>query len=199
MEAVAPRRERDTPRERAFDGPPVSWHTFALYISFLWSDMDAIRYEPIGIIRSPFREPEGTPIQPAATRGTAGTVEVFQRYAEGLKDLDGFSHVILLYHFHEAGPPELEVRPFMDDAKHGVFATRAPARPNPIGLSVVRLLRIDDNVLHVRDVDILDGTPLLDIKPYAPAFDVRGQIRTGWLENRVDRLPEATDDGRFSG
>ncbi len=160
--------------------------------------METLTYEPIGVIRSPFREPEGTPIQPAAARGTAGTVEVFQRYAEGLKDLDGFSHVVLLYHFHEAGPPALLVTPFMDDRTHGVFATRAPARPNPIGLSIVRLLRIDANVLHVRDLDVLDRTPLLDIKPYAPEFDVQEPTRKGWLEERVDRLPEASDDGRFS-
>ncbi|HID74059.1 MAG TPA: tRNA (N6-threonylcarbamoyladenosine(37)-N6)-methyltransferase TrmO [Thermoplasmata archaeon] len=171
--------------------------------------MNGIRYEPIGVIRSPFREIRGTPIQPAAAEGIDGTVEVFPEYAGGLADLEGFSHVILIYDFHlvrgpanAGGPyprPPLTVRPFMDDRSHGVFATRAPRRPNPIGISVVRLLGIDGNVLRVRDIDIVNGTPLLDLKPYVPDFDVRDADRIGWLEGNVRRLPTARDDGRFEG
>ncbi|MCD5408740.1 tRNA (N6-threonylcarbamoyladenosine(37)-N6)-methyltransferase TrmO [Candidatus Bipolaricaulota bacterium] len=163
------------------------------------SKREKIVYEPIGVIHTPFREPKGTPIQPPAARGIQGRVEVFPEYAEGLSDLEGFSHVILLYHFHRAGPMRLMVRPFMDTRERGVFATRAPARPNPIGISVVRLLRIESNILQVSDVDIVDGTPLLDIKPYVPEFDAPSEVRLGWLEARIGRLPEARDDGRFSG
>ena len=159
---------------------------------------ERIVYEPIGVIRSPFREPQGTPIQPSAARGVEGRVEVFPEYAEGLTDLEGFSHVVLIYHFHRSGPARLSVRPYMDDREHGVFATRAPARPNPIGLSVVRLLKVEGNVLHVADVDIVDGTPLLDIKPYVPQFDAAAGARIGWLQGKLGRLPRARDDGRFA-
>lgn len=158
-----------------------------------------IVYKPIGVIRTPFPEPKGTPIQPRAAEGVRGRVELFPEYAEGLADLEGFSHVILIYHFHRAGPGRLRVRPFMDDREHGVFATRAPARPNPIGISVVRLLGIEGNVLHVADVDIVDGTPLLDVKPYVPQFDAPSGARIGWLGGHIGRLPLARDDGRFSG
>ncbi|RLE28089.1 tRNA (N6-threonylcarbamoyladenosine(37)-N6)-methyltransferase TrmO [Candidatus Acetothermia bacterium] len=161
-------------------------------------EQEPIAYTPIGVIRTPFADPKGTPIQPAAARGIRGRVEVFPEYAEGLTDLAGFSHLILIYHFHRSGPPRLRARPYLDRRQHGVFATRAPARPNPIGLSVVRLLGIEGNVLQVSDVDIVDGTPLLDIKPYIPQFDAPPEARIGWLEEHIDRLPEARDDGRFS-
>ncbi len=156
-----------------------------------------IVYKPIGVIHSPFKEVKGTPIQPAAAEGVRGTVEVFPEYADGLKNLEGFSHIILVYHFHLAKPGALRVRPYMDKEERGVFATRAPSRPNPIGISVVRLLKVEGNVLHVEDLDIVDGTPLLDIKPYVPQFDVRPVERIGWLEKRVRKLAEARDDGRF--
>jgi tRNA (adenine37-N6)-methyltransferase len=112
--------------------------------------------------------------------------------------LEGFSHIILLYHFHRARPPALTVRPYLDDASHGVFATRAPARPNAIGLSTVRLLGIEGTVLRIEDVDILDGTPVLDIKPYVPGFDVRPHARSGWVQDNLARLDQAQDDGRFA-
>ena len=159
--------------------------------------MDEVTYRPIGVIHSPFKQPRGTPIQPAGAEGIAGTVEVFPEYADGLQDLDGFSHIILIYHFHLSGRPSLRVKPFMDDEAHGVFAMRAPSRPNPIGISVVRLVRVEGNILHVQDVDIVDGTPVLDIKPYVPEFDIRDVERTGWLEQNVHRLPTSRDDGRF--
>jgi tRNA-Thr(GGU) m(6)t(6)A37 methyltransferase TsaA len=159
--------------------------------------MDEIRYRPIGVIRSPFKEPEGTPIQPAGARGVPGTVEVFPEYGEGLKDIEGFSHIILLYHFHLSKGASLRVQPFMDNCEHGIFAIRGPTRPNPIGLSVVRLIRVESGILHVQDVDIVDGTPLLDIKPYVPEFDLREVERIGWLEENVRKVSRSRDDGRF--
>ena len=159
--------------------------------------MCEINYRPIGVVHSPFTEPKGTPIQPTGARDVEGTVDLFPEYAAGLKDIEGFSHIILLYHFHLAKGVSLEVRPFMDDRLHGVFATRAPARPNPIGLSVVRLVRVEGNRLHIRGVDIVDGTPLLDVKPYVPKFDIHQVTSIGWLEGNMRRLPRARDDGRF--
>ncbi|HEX68506.1 MAG TPA: tRNA (N6-threonylcarbamoyladenosine(37)-N6)-methyltransferase TrmO [bacterium] len=154
-------------------------------------------YKPIGIIYSPFKEPKGTPIQPAGAKGVKGRVEVFPEYAEGLKDIEGFSHIILIYHFHRVKGYKLRVKPFMDDNFHGVFATRAPARPNPIGISVVKLLKVEGNILYVEDLDIVDGTPLLDIKPYVPEFDKREGIKIGWLEKNVHKLSQSRDDERF--
>ncbi len=159
--------------------------------------MSEIEYRPIGIVHSPFKEPKGTPIQPKAAEGIEGTVEVFSEYVEGMKDLGGFSHIILIYHFHLCKRSLLQVKPFMDDQMHGVFATRAPSRPNPIGISVVRLEKVDGNILYIKDVDIVDGTPLLDIKPYVPEFDVRVVEKIGWLEKNVKKLPTSRDDGRF--
>jgi tRNA-Thr(GGU) m(6)t(6)A37 methyltransferase TsaA len=125
---------------------------------------------------------DDTPIQPVFAEGVQGRAEILPEYAEGLQDLEGFSHIWLLYWFHQAGSPRLTVQPFLQDVDHGVFATRAPARPNPIGLSLVRIVRREGCILHLEDVDVLDGTPLLDIKPYVPRFDHRTDARTGWLE-----------------
>jgi tRNA-Thr(GGU) m(6)t(6)A37 methyltransferase TsaA len=157
-----------------------------------------IIFRPIGVVHSPFQETTGTPIQPGATRGTAGVVEILPAYQEGLQDLDGFSHLILLYYFHLARGFSLKVKPFLDDTERGLFATRAPARPNPIGLSVVRLNRVEGHKLHIQDVDIVDGTPLLDIKPYVPQFDLRTEATSGWVGKNAARLEAARDDGRFS-
>jgi len=159
--------------------------------------MKRIVYRPIGVIRTPFKSPKGVPIQPSAGKGIRGVVEVFPEYVEGLKDLEGFSHIILVYHFHLVKKSLLRVIPYMDNETRGVFATRAPARPNPIGISVVRLIEIRGNKLYVEDIDIVDGTPLLDIKPYVPEFDYRPKARIGWLEKRVRRLKVTRDDGRF--
>lgn len=152
---------------------------------------------PIGIIHSPFTEPRGMPIQPAGARGVAGTVEVFEEFCAGLADLDGFSHVILLYHFHRSEGFSLSVVPFLDAQARGVFATRAPRRPNPIGLSVVRLCGIDGGVMRIENVDVLDGTPLLDIKPYVPQFDAAEDVRIGWLEAAGEGAAEKRSDDRF--
>ena len=137
------------------------------------------------------------PIQPAAGKGSTAQVEVYPAFQPGLKDLDGFSHVVLLYHFHRNRSFRLQVVPFMDDQERGVFATRAPSRPNGIGLSVVELVRIENGVLHIRNVDMLDGTPLLDIKPYVPAFEPETEIRTGWLTEVGKTVHRRLSDDRF--
>jgi tRNA-Thr(GGU) m(6)t(6)A37 methyltransferase TsaA len=155
-----------------------------------------VEYSPIGVVRSPFSEQEGTPIQPSRADGARGTVEVFPEFAEGLSDLDGFSHIILLCHLHQSSGWRLRVVPFLDTEPRGLFATRAPRRPNPIGLSVVNLLAVDGNVLSIENVDLLDGTPVLDIKPFVGEFDARTEIRIGWLETA--RLRRDRADDRFS-
>jgi tRNA-Thr(GGU) m(6)t(6)A37 methyltransferase TsaA len=160
--------------------------------------MDKVEFTPIGIIHSPFEETKGTPIQPTAAKGIEGTIEVFLEFVDGLKDLEGFSHIILLYHFHLSKKAPLMQKPYMDDRLHGVFAIRSPSRPNPIGLSTVRLVRIENRILHIKDVDIVDGTPLLDIKPFVPDFDMRNAERKGWLEENVRKLQDSKDDGRFT-
>jgi tRNA (adenine37-N6)-methyltransferase len=139
--------------------------------------------KPIGLIHSPFSEKEETPIQAARSRAT-GQVEVYPQYAEGLEGVEGFSHLILLYVFHCSEGYNLKVTPFLDNEEHGLFATRHPHRPNPIGLSIVRLLKREGNLLEIEGVDVLDGTPLLDIKPYVPDFDLHADARTGWYETR---------------
>ena len=156
-----------------------------------------IEYKPIGVIHSPFKSAQGVPIQPKAAKEVEGVIEIFPDYVEGLRDLDGFSHIILIYHFHLVRGYRLLVKPYMDDSVRGVFATRAPARPNPIGISVVKLLKIDRNLIYVKGLDVVDGTPLLDIKPYVPDFDIFEVERIGWLERCVHKLKQAKDDGRF--
>ena len=159
--------------------------------------MKKITYNPIGIIHSPFNDVKGMPIQPAGARGVAGTVEIKQEYVDGLKDIEGFSHIILIYHFHLSKNYSLKVKPFLDDNLHGVFATRAPRRPNPIGISIVRLVKVEGCILHIEDVDILDGTPLLDIKPYVPEFDIHETQKIGWLSEKVKKVHEVKADERF--
>ena len=143
---------------------------------------DSITVSPIGVIHSEHVRAEETPIQPCYAKGCKGAVEIFPEYAEGLKDVEGFSHLFLIYSFHQAGPAMLTVTPFLDDEPRGVFATRHPRRPNHLGLSLVRLERREGNKLFVKDVDVLDGTPLLDIKPFRPQFDVVTKAQAGWME-----------------
>ncbi len=159
--------------------------------------MQEIRYRPIGVIHSPFKQTKGMPIQPAGARGVAGTVEVIPEYGDGLKDLDGFSHIFLLYHFHLSQGYSLTVKPYLDDSLRGVFATRAPRRPNAIGISGVRLVEIEGCTLHIEDLDIVDSTPLLDIKPYVPEFDSREVERIGWLAGKAEKAAEVEADERF--
>lgn len=158
---------------------------------------DLIEMNPIGIIHSAFKSIKGMPIQPAGAEGVKGTVHVFEQYRQGLQDLESFSHVILIYQFHRTKGYDLLVVPFLDTKKRGVFATRAPKRPNPIGLSIVLLDKIEDGVLHVRNIDILDGTPLLDIKPYVSIFDSFDRTRNGWLHNKDREAARKTSDNRF--
>jgi tRNA-Thr(GGU) m(6)t(6)A37 methyltransferase TsaA len=156
-----------------------------------------MRLKPIGIIRTAFQQPAGTPIQPSRSSGAKGGVEVFPEYADGLKDLEGFERIWLIYWFDRAPEPQLLVVPFLDDRQRGVFATRAPGRPNAIGLSAVRLLRVVGNTLEVADVDILNGTPLLDIKPYVVEFDCHSVEKSGWLHQSP--LRRSVADSRFDG
>jgi tRNA-Thr(GGU) m(6)t(6)A37 methyltransferase TsaA len=146
---------------------------------------ESILFKPIGVIHSEHLKPEETPIQPVYAKGSKGRADIFPEYADGLRDLEGFSHIYLLYHLHRAGPVKLVVKPFLQDVEHGVFATRSPCRPNAIGLSIVELIRREGNTLHLDGVDILDGTPLLDIKPYTARFDCIVATRNGW-QDEVD-------------
>ena len=143
-----------------------------------------MRIKPIGIIHSPFQSGAETPIQPSRSRAN-GQVEVFKEYQEGLEDIEGFSHIILIYWFHKSKGYSLKVKPFLDDTLRGVFATRAPSRPNQIGISVVRLLERKENILYVKGIDVLDGTPLIDIKPHVPDFESGEMVRIGWLEGKI--------------
>jgi tRNA (adenine37-N6)-methyltransferase len=156
-----------------------------------------IRYKPIGIIHSAFKDAKGMPIQPSGAKGVAGTVEMSPDFIEGLKDLEGFSHIILIYHFHLSKGYTLSVKPFMDDKLHGVFATRAPRRPNSIGISVVKLIKVEGNLLYIENVDIIDGTPLLDIKPYISEVDAHKVEKAGWLSGKAETMHNVKADERF--
>ena len=138
--------------------------------------------KPIGIIRTPYKEPKGIPIQGKFEKGVTGKVELFPEYKQGLKDIEGFSHIILIYHFDRSKDEKLISKPFLEDESHGIFAIRSPHRPNHIGFSIVKLEKVEDNTVTFSEVDILDGTPLLDIKPYVSHFDSRENVKDGWLE-----------------
>ena len=159
--------------------------------------MQAITYTPIGVIRSPFTTLEGMPIQTVAATGVAAAVELDPRYAAGLRDIDGFSYLLLITHLHLMQGFALEVTPFMDTQPHGVFATRSPRRPNPIGLSIVRLVRREGATLHIEEVDLVDGTPVLDIKPYVPQLDDRAAAHTGWFAENVHTVHQVRADDRI--
>ncbi|MBT3277755.1 MAG: tRNA (N6-threonylcarbamoyladenosine(37)-N6)-methyltransferase TrmO [Phycisphaerales bacterium] len=153
---------------------------------------------PIGIIHSPFQVVENMPIQPKGAAEVTGEIELFPQFAEGLKDLEGFSHIYLIYQFHKAGSEQMRVKPFMDNVSRGVFATRAPVRPNHIGLSVVKLVSVDGNRITVSEIDVLDGTPLLDIKPYIEKFDHPGKTTSGWLDANAADIRNKRSDDRFA-
>jgi len=158
--------------------------------------MNEISLKAIGIIHSPFENADGMPIQASTSKAMPGRVEICPEYTEAIKDLDGFSHIILIYHFHKSEKTELTVIPFLDDQPRGVFSTRAPVRPNHIGLSVVQLEKIKNNFLYIKNLDVLNGTPLIDIKPYISDFDHYENIRKGWLENKTDH--PVISDKRFN-
>jgi len=158
-----------------------------------------ITFTPIGTIHSPFTEPAGMPIQPAGAAGVRGTVRIDEKFRDGLRDLCGFTRIILLYHLHRSEGYSLDVIPFLDTVSHGLFATRAPRRPNAIGLSIVRLISVNDCELVIEDVDVVDGTPLLDIKPYVPEFDSFPDEKSGWFFGCRERVASIRADQRFSG
>ena len=160
-------------------------------------DNNNIQYHAIGFIHSPYESLIGMPIQPSGADGVKGKIILNRQLVPGLQDLEGFSHLILIYHFHRSSDSSLVVKPFLDDSSHGVFATRAPRRPNSIGFSVVRLIRIQSNIVEIENVDILDGTPLLDIKPYIPVIDHPSIVRVGWLEGKVDNMRGKLSDDIF--
>ena len=157
-----------------------------------------IVYSPIGCIHSPFTSLQGMPIQPWGAADVEGRIEIYPQFRLGLRDLDGFSHVYVLSHLHAHSGYSLMVTPFLDTEQRGLFATRAPKRPNPIGLSVLRLKEVAEDGLVVLGVDLLNGTPVLDIKPYVPEFDENEQCRSGWLEGKANRAGNHRSDGRFS-
>ena len=159
--------------------------------------LESIKLTPIGIIHTPFTSRKGMPVQPRGGEGVEGTIVVRPDYTDGLADVENFSHLILLFHLHQATGYSLKVTPFLDDCLRGVFATRAPRRPNPIGLSIVELIKRQKNVLHIRGVDMLDNTPLLDIKPYVPAFDIVQVSSVGWLEGKETEAVTKKADERF--
>ena len=153
--------------------------------------MQNITYSQIGIIHSSHSIPEETPAQPVYAKGIKGTVEIDLKYSAGLADLDGFSHIYLIYHFHKSTKVKLTVKPFLDDTYRGLFSTRTPWRPNPLGFSIVKLLKREDNILYIEDVDILNGTPLLDIKPYVHRFDRIDEVKCGWQDNIDEETAQA--------
>lgn len=161
--------------------------------------MTKIQFKAIGTIHSPFKDLEGMPIQPIGARGIKGVINLNEEYKNGLKDLEGFSHIILIYHLHLSKGYLLEVKPFLDNEKRGIFATRAPKRPNPIGMSVVKLEKIEGTKIYISNLDIVDGTPLLDIKPYIPNFDKHDDdiITIGWFEDKHHDAVDKKSDRRF--
>jgi tRNA-Thr(GGU) m(6)t(6)A37 methyltransferase TsaA len=161
------------------------------------SERMKIELSPIGIIHSPFKDLKEMPIQPSGKASSEGTVEIFAEYQTGLQDLEGFSHVILIYYFHAVKRADLQVTPFLDEQPRGIFATRAPTRPNPIGISIVRINGIKGARVFLSDIDILDGTPLLDIKPYVPDFDQPDDVEIGWLSSAKAKVRDQKSDDRF--
>lgn len=159
--------------------------------------MPPITLHPIGYIYTPFKDPKDAPIQPRRGKGVKGRIKLLPEFAEGLADLDGFSHIYLLYYLHLIENCKLRVVPFLDDTPRGLFATRAPCRPNPIGLSVVRLTKIEGSTLYIEDLDMVDGSPLLDIKPYVSEFDDIADNRIGWLTGKTDGADNTDADNRF--
>jgi tRNA (adenine37-N6)-methyltransferase len=157
-----------------------------------------IIFKPIGIIHTPFKTVAGMPVQSALAQEIKGSIELYNEFTDGLLDLTGFSHMILIYHFHQSTEHELKVVPFLDDRLHGIFATRAPNRPNGIGISVVKLINIEGNTLMFENADMLDGTPLLDIKPYVAEFDIHPVTMAGWLEGSKEKMNRTLSDERFT-
>ena len=158
--------------------------------------METIQYQPIGIIHSPFKENIGVPRQAVGAPDIKGTIEVFDEFADGLTDLDGFSHIVVIFHLHMVKNSSLKAHPPWYGKEHGVFATRSPYRPNPIGVSVIKLEHIDKNILHISGVDMADGSPVLDIKPHVPDLNPTKDIRIGWLTDKVEGMNKSKSGDR---
>lgn len=156
-----------------------------------------ITYTPIGHFRTPHKTAAGMPIQPTGAQGVCGTITILPEFRRGLLDLNGFSHVIVLYHLHGIEGYDLRVTPYLDNAEHGIFATRSPKRPNPIGLSVMQLNDVSSDTLFLENVDVLDGTPVLDVKPYVPDFDIWPADKVGWFEGKSQNASHHKSDARF--
>lgn len=154
-------------------------------------------YTPIGTIHSPFTDIAGMPVQPVGARGVRGTIKIRDDLMGGLADLSAFSHLILIYALHRCSGYSLTVTPFLEPVPHGIFATRSPKRPNAIGFSVVRLVDVEGCAITIEDVDILDGTPLLDLKPYVRSFDAYPDSCCGWFEHVAENAKVARSDNRF--
>ncbi len=161
--------------------------------------MGTIEFHPIGYIRTPHKTLNNMPIQPVGAKSVKGKIIIDPKYMDGLLDIEGFSHITLFYHLHKVKEYKLKVTPFMDSKEHGIFACKSPTRPNALGMSTVKLLAVEGNVLYIEEVDMLDGTPLIDIKPYWPQYDSRDHVKVGWLENQTKEMSAevVTSDARF--
>ena len=159
--------------------------------------MEQVTFSPVGVVLSPHKSLAGMPVQPPAAVGCTGEIHLLPEFSEGLLDIEGFSHLMVFYHLHKSAGPLLSATPFLDTKPHGVFATRIPRRPNPLGFSVVRLLSREGAVLHISNVDILDGTPVLDIKPYVPEFDAYPAASSGWFAGKLGDISGKRSDERF--
>jgi len=158
--------------------------------------MDII-FKPVGVIHSPYKTVENMPIQPSAGKGTEAEIEIFPEFADGLSDIEGFSHIYIIFHLNMVKTPKLKVIPFLDDVERGIFATRSPARPNPIGLSLAEIVAVKNNIITIRGVDMLDGSPVLDIKPFVPDFESHNDVRIGWFEGKTGKAAKIFSDSRF--
>ena len=158
---------------------------------------EPVTFSPVGIVHSPHKELAGMPVQPPAASSFTGEIEIFPEFAEGLLDIEGFSRLMVFYHLHKSSGPLLSAVPFLDTKPHGVFASRIPRRPNALGFSVVRLISRKGCILEIGDVDILDGTPVLDIKPYVPEFDAYPHESSGWFAGKLSGISEKRSDERF--
>ena len=156
-----------------------------------------IEIKPVGIIHSPFKTVENMPIQPSAAKDVSGTIEIFPEFTEGLADLDGFSHIYIIFHLHRVRGHKLRVIPFLDTVERGIFSTRSPARPNPVGLSVAEIISVKKNIIEIRGVDMLDGSPVIDIKPFVPDFESCENVRKGWFEGKTGNALKTRSDERF--
>ena len=155
---------------------------------------EEIKIKSIGLIRTPYRKPKGIPIQGKFEKDVTGRAEIFLEYQQGLKDIEGFSHIVLIYYFDRSKDEKLISRPFLEDESHGIFAIRSPHRPNHIGFSIVKIEKVENNIVTFSEVDMLDGTPLLDIKPYVSYFDSRENVKNGWLDKhfKSGKIPKRT-------